>query len=185
MVDKLLNDASYHSYRRGYEYFKEGRVKNIQRFDGTTYSAIVSGCEDYHVRIDFAHPRKSTCDCPHAEGRRVVCKHKVALAFAVSPEALKKADDIMEEQLRYQAEREQREHEQYKRIKKKVMEMSLKDLRDYVIYQMIEDETNMIQTMMTKNFLIGKRKSSINDCFLSYIQNILYLLYFSSSFVES
>ena len=140
MVDKLLNDASYRSYWRGYEYFKEGRVKKIQRFDGTTYSAIVSGCEDYHVKIGFAHPRKSTCDCPHAEGRRVVCKHKVALAFAVSPEALKKADDIMEEQLRYQAEREQREHEQYKRIKKKVMEMSLKDLRDYVIYQMIEDE---------------------------------------------
>lgn len=96
MVDKLLNDASYRSYWRGYEYFKEGRVKNIQRFDGTTYSAIVSSCEDYHVKIDFAHPRKSTCDCPHAEGRRVVCKHKVALAFAVSPEALKKADDIME-----------------------------------------------------------------------------------------
>ena len=46
----------------------------------------------------------------------------------------------MEEQLRYQAEREQREREQYKRIKKKVMEMSLEDLRDYVIYQMIEDE---------------------------------------------
>lgn len=46
----------------------------------------------------------------------------------------------MEEQLRYQAEREQREHEQYERIKKKVMEMSLEDLRDYVIYQMIEDE---------------------------------------------
>ena len=28
----------------------------------------------------------------------------------------------------------------YERIKKKVMEMSLEDLRDYVIYQMIEDE---------------------------------------------
>ena len=60
--------------------------------------------------------------------------------FEKLEEALKKADDIMEEQLRYQAEREQREHEQYKRIKKKVMEMSLEDLRDYVIYQMIEDE---------------------------------------------
>ena len=56
------------------------------------------------------------------------------------PQKQKKADDIMEEQLRYQAEREQREHEQYERIKKKVMEMSLEDLRDYVIYQMIEDE---------------------------------------------
>ena len=28
----------------------------------------------------------------------------------------------------------------YERIKKKVMELSLEDLRDYVIYQMIEDE---------------------------------------------
>lgn len=71
----------------------------------------------------------------------------------------------MEEQLRYQAEREQREHEQYKRIKKKVMEMSLEDLRDYVIYQMMKMKTNMIQTMMTKNFLIGKRKSSLTTAF--------------------
>ena len=110
-------------------------------WDADPFSCFVLGVSEAgFVKIDFAHHRKSTCDCPHAEGRRVVCKHKVALAFAVSPEALKKADDIMEEQLRYQAERETREHEQYERIKKKVMEMSLEDLRDYVIYQMIEDE---------------------------------------------
>lgn len=33
MVDKLLNDASYRSYWRGYEYFKEGRVKNMSILD--------------------------------------------------------------------------------------------------------------------------------------------------------
>lgn len=31
MVDKLLNDASYRSYWRGYEYFKEGRVKKYSK----------------------------------------------------------------------------------------------------------------------------------------------------------
>lgn len=46
MVDKLLNDASYRSYWRGYEYFKEGRVKNIQRFDGHyIFCILISGCE--------------------------------------------------------------------------------------------------------------------------------------------
>lgn len=140
MVDKILNDASYRSYWRGYDYFKNGCVKKVKRIDAFTYTGIVSGSEDYHVTLDLAHPRKSTCDCPYAQGRRVMCKHKVALAFAISPEAVKAADKIIEEQLQYEAEKENREQEQYERIKKEVMKMSLEELRNFVIFQMMEDE---------------------------------------------
>lgn len=73
----------------------------------------------------------------------------------------------------------------YERIKKKVMEMSLEDLRDYVIYQMIEDENKYDPNYDDEEFFDWLKKKQFNDCFLSYIQNILYLLYSSSSFVES
>lgn len=36
------------------------------------------------------HPRKSKCNCPHADGRRVICKHMIALLFTASPEAANK-----------------------------------------------------------------------------------------------
>lgn len=26
--------------------------------------------------IDTEHPKKSKCNCPHAEGKKIVCKHK-------------------------------------------------------------------------------------------------------------
>ena len=35
------------------------------------------------------HPRKSKCN-PHADGRRVICKHMIALLFTASPEAANK-----------------------------------------------------------------------------------------------
>ena len=135
MVDKLLNDASYRSYWRGYEYFKEGRVKNIQRFDGTTYSAIVSGCKDYHVKIDFAHPRKSTCDCPHAEGRRVVCKHIVAVSLCLDES---EADRFKYEKTIYASEEEERRAKKYEKYMGFARTMSPRELREAYVELMIE-----------------------------------------------
>ena len=46
------------------------------------------------------------------------------------------------------------------------MEMSLEDLRDYVIYQMIEDENKYDPNYDDEEFfLIGKRKSSLTAFF--------------------
>ena len=39
----------------------------------------------YHVTINREHPRSSTCDCPYAKGRKVVCKHMIALLFTAEP----------------------------------------------------------------------------------------------------
>ena len=41
-----------------------------------------------HIQyILIKHPRKSKCNCPFAEGRRVVCKHMIALYFTIEPQA--------------------------------------------------------------------------------------------------
>ena len=39
--------------------------------------------------VNLAHPRKSSCTCPHAAGRQLVCKHMVAVYFTAFPQEAK------------------------------------------------------------------------------------------------
>ena len=74
----LKECASWASVCRGYDYYKEDKVLEIKQESETTFSSLVKGADNaqYHVYIDIKHPRKSKCDCPHADGRRIVCKHQ-------------------------------------------------------------------------------------------------------------
>ena len=102
--------ASAASVWRGYEYWQDGsRVSGIHRNDDGTISALVQGTADepYRVCIDLAHPKKSTCTCPFAEGRYVVCKHMVALYFTAVPGA--------GEAFMHEVEAEQRTAEEWNR----------------------------------------------------------------------
>ena len=49
----------------------------------------------YHVVINTKHPKSSFCDCPFANGN-TICKHMVALFFAVSPEDLADYEEWIE-----------------------------------------------------------------------------------------
>ncbi len=40
----------------------------------------------YAVKIDILHPRKSKCNCPHADEKQIICKHMVAVYFTAFPE---------------------------------------------------------------------------------------------------
>ena len=48
----------------------------------------VRGSNDavYDVTIDTVHSKKSVCNCPFVEGRRVIRKHMVALNVGIFPE---------------------------------------------------------------------------------------------------
>ncbi len=46
---------------------------------------------------------KSHCNCPHANGKRIICKHQVALYFSVFPE---EADQYYKEVIEYEEEEE-------------------------------------------------------------------------------
>lgn len=85
--------ASQKSAWRGYEYYREGKVKSITKIDDTHYSGEVSGSEStsYSVTIDLEHPKRSKCTCPFANGHKV-CKHMVSLYFEVFP---KEAEDYI------------------------------------------------------------------------------------------
>ena len=76
----ILEWARGASIWRGYDYFKEKKVKNIEEIREEVFSAKVKGSsnEEYSVELDIDHPRKSKCNCPYADGKRIVCKHIVA-----------------------------------------------------------------------------------------------------------
>ena len=99
--------ASGQSVSRGYDYFLEKKVKYIEQMDETVIYGKISGSngEIYHATVDVAHPRKSKCDCPHASGRRIVCKHMVAVYFTALPG---EADKYVRELEAYWEEEEQR-----------------------------------------------------------------------------
>ncbi|MBU5435007.1 SWIM zinc finger domain-containing protein [Pseudoflavonifractor sp. MSJ-37] len=121
----LLTSASAASRWRGYEYFKEGRVSALEDLGSSRFRALVAGHQSrpYAVTIDLAHLRQSSCTCPHAAGRKVICKHMVAVFFTVFPEEAARfyADVLREEQEweEAQADRADKLIQYVRRLKKK------------------------------------------------------------------
>lgn len=94
-----------------------------------------SGNAVYDVTIDTAHPRKSACNCPFAEGRRVICKHMIALDLGIFPEKEQQMMDYIEEQNQlYEQEYEQEMQEREEEIREYVMKLSKAELRQLLIW---------------------------------------------------
>lgn len=133
----FLNLASGESLWRGMDYFKEGRVKSYTATD-VGYEGTILDSNLYHASIDIAHPRRSTCDCPFANGRRVICKHMVALLFTAEPD---QADALNEEAASWERQAEEKWKEKCSEIRKHVMSMTKKELQESLIsYKIWEEE---------------------------------------------
>ena len=134
----LLEIASGNSFWRGYDYFRASKVKMFSKISEDKYSGIVSGSEDksYKVYLDLEHPKKSTCTCPHSDGTRRVCKHKVALYFAIFPEA---ADKALKDAEEWEEQEKARIEEERKEIKKYVFSLSKQELREELLWRLIDE----------------------------------------------
>ena len=124
----FIDLASSNSLCRGIDYYQSKNVKKIKKISDNEYNSIVSGTEDYNVHIDINHPRKSTCTCPFAAGRRVICKHMVATFFTIYPE---------------EAERIIKEEQEYEEEEERLFEEHLEEVREYV-NGLTEDEVRAI-----------------------------------------
>ncbi|MDD3360802.1 MAG: SWIM zinc finger family protein [Hespellia sp.] len=104
----LIEVASGNSVWRGMDYYNDKKVLSWEKTGDGTFDGIVSGSENqrYQVHVDKGHPRKSTCSCPFAKGRRVVCKHMIAMFFTAEPQA---AVNFLKEVEEWEAEEEERE----------------------------------------------------------------------------
>lgn len=135
----ILSISSNASAWRGYEYYQGKRVHSWKQTGEHEFEGEVAGSEKepYHVMIDTEHPRKSTCTCPHAEGKKIVCKHKIALFFTAFP---KEAVCYIAEIEENEREEEELEKEHYDQIVNYVKSLSKEELRIALIDALVEAE---------------------------------------------
>lgn len=115
---------------RGLDYYKSKKVIKLNKINENEYSSIVKGRNNYNVHLDIEHPRKSSCNCPLANGKRIICKHIVATYFTAFPnEAL----SFEEEQNRLQEEYEKEKEEEYDKAIKYLNRMSKQKLIEELI----------------------------------------------------
>ena len=139
---KLLNLASGNSYWRGVEYYHENHVKEWENTGKYQYQGKVrgSGNQLYDVNIDVAHPKRSTCNCAFADGRRVICKHMVAMYFDIFPEKEKEMEEYIEnEQRKYEQELEEEKDRRRNEIIQYVKTLSKSELQQKLISYLISD----------------------------------------------
>ena len=135
----LIETASANSIWRGMDYYETRKVITWEKTGTFAYDGIVSGSEGnkYTVHIETNHPRRSTCNCPFADGRRVVCKHMIALYFTAKPEA---ADSFLKQVEKWEAEEQEREKQHYEDLRKYVNQLSKAELRERLYDALVELE---------------------------------------------
>ena len=135
----LIEVASANSVWRGMDYYENKKVRSLEKSGEGTYEGIVSGSDEnnYIVHIDKAHPKKSTCNCPFAKGRRVVCKHMIALLFTAEPKA---AEDFLQQVKQWEKEEEEREQSHFKELRKYVNSLSKAELQEKLYDALVELE---------------------------------------------
>ena len=133
----ILECASGASVWRGYEYYQEKKVMSLEVIEANIFSAKVSGNSStpYSVEIHVDHPRKSKCNCPHADGKRIVCKHIVAVYFTAFPE---EAEAFYAEAMAYQEEEERRQEELEFNICHYVGQMAKSELEQALLQLLFE-----------------------------------------------
>ena len=133
----LIELASGNSVWRGMDYYKAKKTKSVEKTGQFTYDGTVQGEQLYHVHIDKEHPRKSTCSCPFAEGRRVICKHMIALYFTAEPD---KAEDFLKQVEEWEKEEEKEEQRHYEELREYVYSLSKEELQQLYLEALIEEE---------------------------------------------
>lgn len=128
----LLDIASSNSTWRGLDYYKENKGAYYKKVSDSEYEGIINGSngKKYNAFMDIEHPRKSKCDCPHANGKRVICKHIVALYFTVFPNEV---DNFLKEVEEAEKEYEEYEQKLYDKTIKYINSMSKNELKEALI----------------------------------------------------
>ena len=127
----IISSASGSSCWRGLDYYKSKKIRDIKKISDIEYISIASGTKEYNVSLNLEKPRKSTCNCPLANGKRIICKHIVATYFSVVPGSAKEFED---EQNRLQEEYEEYQENEYKNAINFIKKMSKKELVEELIY---------------------------------------------------
>ena len=132
----IISVASGQSVYRGYEYAQEKKVLQMEQSAEGVIKATVAGSNssNYEVIADIAHPRRSQCTCPHAAGKRIVCKHIVAVYFTAFPQEARKYIEELESCW----EEEQRQEEMEDTVIRYVYSLKKSDLQQKLLQVLFE-----------------------------------------------
>ncbi len=77
------SDVERKIVERGLDYYRSGDVKKLEKVGENEFSAVVFGSEKYsvYIKINGDAIIEHECDCPYDYGD--VCKHKVAVFYAI------------------------------------------------------------------------------------------------------
>ena len=148
----ILECASGASAWRGYDYYRSNKVIDVKEIGDGVFAASVTGSSGvpYSVELHIDHPRKSKCSCPHANGKRIVCKHMVAVYFTVRPLM---ADRFYAEVVAYQEEEEKRQDELAGRLVGYVSRMKKAELQQALLQLLFDGPEWQYDRFMEENGL--------------------------------
>ena len=121
----IISLASGSSCWKGLDYYENKKIIELNKISENEYLSVVKGTDNYNIYLDTKHPRKSTCNCPLANGKRIICKHIVATFFAAFPN---EAKEFEEEQKKLQEEYEKAQEEEYDKVIRYLNKMSKQEL---------------------------------------------------------
>ena len=65
----------------------------IKKISDVEFKGAVNGSKEYEVYLNLKNARKSTCNCPLANGKMIMRKHIVATYFKAVPGSAKDFED--------------------------------------------------------------------------------------------
>ncbi len=188
----ILTSASSTSVGRGYDYYKKGKVSNVNQLNDTEFEGYVDGSlkNPYYVKIDIKHPKKSYCDCPHANGN-ITCKHMTALYFELFLEEVEdyeawmnsdyddEDEDYYDEYDSYYDEDEYYDYEKYSNFKKPLFfdvflekyvdSLSIEELKECLLTELKNNEKRTFELYLEKNYKKYLQNNSDDFAFLDKV----------------
>ncbi|CAI8755966.1 MULTISPECIES: SWIM zinc finger family protein [Bacillus] len=79
LVTEMKKWISRHIIDRGYEYYEEGHVEDIEIHNGKVFAFVTGNYGNYEVIIDLVDFMGSSCECPYEKH----CKHMAAVVYAI------------------------------------------------------------------------------------------------------
>ena len=145
-----MNLASSASAWRGSEYYRENKVLTCEKLNETSFKGMVSGSNhsSYDVLIDLEHPRKSKCNCPHANGKRIICKHMVALYFSAFPE---EAENYYNQVVKAAEEEEQRQETLENALIDRISKMNKEELQQALLQLLFDGPEWQYERFLREN----------------------------------
>lgn len=124
---------------------------SFQKISDGVYNGIVEGSNGklYEVYIDANHPRKSHCNCPHANGKRIVCKHQVALFFNAFPEKAQEYKNELDSYYDYMEKQKEDEEEALIKFIHKCKKSELED----ILYSLLMDSPEWLYDRFIREYL--------------------------------